>query len=181
MSNMSCKIFFFSMSLLLTISSRAEFKENFEFCYGVYHESKSNEEVKKHDLTIQRFPSYRNLFSSDLFQKGKGEVKRISQNEKSKCYELVYTFLADLLPEHKKLIKSKPYCFGYLKKAQEKDYIPDACSKKCLTLKKKNCQRWCVNSLNKNLKKERIDQGNKDAQFVDPLQFVTCINEVNDL
>jgi len=177
----------FGFSLLFSLETKKSFafnklseKDQIEWCYGVYHGTKSALEIKQHDSLLQSVGLY-DILKTNLFKKGQKQALSTPKSEKTKCYDLIYSFLATLKDNSEKLVQSKPYCFGYLEAARGESYIPVFCREKCSKITKENCADWCPQAMKK-LKQERVQQGREDAlKYASPLQFTQCVYELKSM
>jgi len=154
--------------------------EQLTYCYGVYHGTKSAEEYLRRDQLLYASEDYANILAQPAFLKGKKEGASLSAAQKTECYDKVYVFLDSLNSDNKNLIDSVPYCFAFLSKAREEDYVPVFCKKSCEIKSYDNCMNACVSDFSKNLKKDRVRKGKKDAQNVNPSQYVHCLQVLED-
>ena len=174
-------IFAVGFSVQATAEQNDPADKKLAYCYGVYHATKSAEEYLRRDQLLYTSQDYKDMLKRPDFSKGMQEGRSLSAAQKTECYHQVYVFLDSLNPDNgRALINSVPYCFAFLSKAREEDYVPVFCKRACTIKPYDNCMDACVSDFSQNLKKDRVRRGTKDAQNVDPAQYVRCIKVLEE-
>ena len=182
-------IIFCIVGVIITICSimyidkpqKSEEEQKLEYCWGVYHATKPDIEVNRHEIWVLGSHKYNSIHDTPIYKKGLEVGLRLTPEQKTECYDLIYPVLAEAQIDKGRLTYSKPYCFGYLKVARGQDYVPLFCEKRCQKINVDDCVNWCSDDLHQNLKKSRVLQGEGDARIVNPAQFVQCIEETNSM
>ena len=149
------------------------------WCYGVYHAVKSDTEINQYRSAVDRI--LKNPTKHALYRLGKDEAHTLSPEQKAECFDRIYTLLDKNNPPNRELIRSKPYCFGYLTGALGIDSIVGFCRDKCQKISPKNCEERCRTDLKTNLRKNRIAEGKKDALVTNYNQYRQCVLELQSM
>ena len=151
------------------------------WCYGVYHAVKPDAETNQYRSAVALALKQKNPTELPLYRLGKEEALTLSPGQKAECLDRIYTLLDKNNPPHGDLIRSKPYCFGYLSVALGIDPIVGFCRDKCQKIHQQNCQERCQADLRVNLRKNRIAEGKKDARITNYNQYRQCVSELQSM